>query len=508
VAVVFRLTFLVFFLLGAQFAHALIPPINGWQATWRGKTTGVYPDKASACTAPEMQALIAADLAGSTQFSAGGLFFQDPLCRTWATRTSNGERIEGGGPDLLGVPGACPAYSVSVQGGCQCSGGYVENSSQTACNAPPDTCLALKGGIVGEIEWASVTKGNYNGCLGGTGSNAMCQTVAVCDYTSQVPGQSGYTCRGNSYMTGGRAASCTGNGEAVGTPGPAPVVDPVKPDKVPVAGQPAPARCPAGQAPGDFNGSRICVPTGSGTETSTPAPGNGSSTVTNSDGSSTTSTQSGRTTCLNGKCTTTTENTTTNVNAAGNSTCPEGQTVGTTTVAGQSRTTCTKTSSSSTTEAQSSFCEKNSKDKQCDGDGADTAFGGTCASGFKAVSDDAVINAMAEEQYRRNCQFFEKTPEATEESSAYDEMKAKAKAGTDLTDGMDSRFKRSVSIGPADFDSSSAIGVSACIRDVPIVMSGLTITLPFSRVCPYLEYIGTLLTVVAYLLAARIVVRG
>lgn len=87
-------------------------------------------------------------------------------------------------------------------------------------------------------------------------------------------------------------------------------------------------------------------------------------------------------------------------------------------------------------------------------------------------------------------------------------MKTKAKAGTDLTDGMDSRFKRAVNIGPDDFDSTSAIGVSACIRDVPIVMSGLTITLPFSRVCPYLEYIGTLLTVVAYLLAARIVVRG
>jgi hypothetical protein len=79
VAHLLRLTFLVIALLLTQFAHALVPTINGWQATWRGKTTGVYPDKASACTAPEMQALIAADLAGSTQFSAGGLFSAGPV---------------------------------------------------------------------------------------------------------------------------------------------------------------------------------------------------------------------------------------------------------------------------------------------------------------------------------------------------------------------------------------------------------------------------------------------
>ncbi|MWN70132.1 hypothetical protein, partial [Escherichia coli] len=32
-----------------------------------------------------------------------------------------------------------------------------------------------------------------------------------------------------------------------------------------------------------------------------------------------------------------------------------------------------------------------------------SSFGGDCAAGFKAVSDDAVINAMAEETFRQNC---------------------------------------------------------------------------------------------------------
>lgn len=94
------------------------------------------------------------------------------------------------------------------------------------------------------------------------------------------------------------------------------------------------------------------------------------------------------------------------VNAPGNTSCPSGQTAGTKTVNGQTRTTCTGTTSGTSTEAQSGFCEKNSKDKQCDGEGSDTSFGGSCAGGYKAVSDNAVLNAMAEEQYRQNCKMY------------------------------------------------------------------------------------------------------
>lgn len=370
----------------------------------------------------------------------------------------------------------------------------------TSCVPPPDPCLALKGALYGEIEWASTTKGNNYSCLGGEGQLASCQTVAVCDYTTQVPGQVGYTCRGNAYATGGRASSCVGTGESADGPSPAPVKDPLNPDKLPSPGQPAPARCPAGQAPGDFNGTRICVPTGSGTESSTPAPGNGSSTVNNSDGSSTTSTQSGRTTCLNGQCTTITNNTNTTVNAAGNTTCPAGQTSGTTTVDGQSRTTCTGTTSATGTQAQSEFCTANPKDKQCDGDGADTSFGGSCASGFKAVSDDAVLNAMAEEQHKRNCETLRTDAEPSTWAAA---------EGQKTDNAMkDNPNNSTVNIGPGNFDMGDSLGGGGCSLNKTVVVRGYSVALPFNVLCDPLAVLGQILVAVSLLLAARILTRG
>ena len=430
------------------------------------------------------------------------------LCVVNLIYKSTGEDTGSAGFPTDKLTGVCPANSTSVSGGCQCTSPYVENAAKTACEAPPDPCLAIKGAMYGEIEWASASKGNNYACLGGAGQLASCQTVAVCDYTSQAPGQSGYTCRGIAYATGGRASMCTGNGESADGPSPAPVKDPLNPDKLPSPGQPAPARCPAGQAPGEFNGARICAPTGSETQTSTPSPGNGSTTVNNSDGSSTTLTQTGRTTCQQGQCTTVTNTTNVTTNAPGNNTCPSGQTSGTTTVGGQSRTTCTGTSSGSSTGAQSGFCEKNPKGKQCDGDGSDTSFGGTCAGGFKAVSDDAVLNAMAEEQYKRNCQFFEKKPDATDETRAYDAMLAKGKQGGDQTGDLPEGSKRDYTIGPGDFDYTSAIGPQQCFTDRSVTMWGKSIAIPLSVVCPWLEILGNILVVVGSLLAARIVVRG
>lgn len=479
-------------------SFALIPPVSGYRAVHQSKpvATAYFLTKQQACDAAP--AAYSAAYGGTAFVSS----FEDTACFVQSSLTG-GEifTFEGGSS-------ACPANSSTAPGGCQCNAGYVENSAQTACELPPDPCVDVKGAIYGEIEWASTTKGNHYGCVGGEGMIASCQTVAVCDYTQRTPGQAGYTCRGNAYATGARSVMCTGTGESSDSPSKPPVTDPVNPDKPPVPGQPAPARCPAGQAPGEFNGARICAPTGSGSETSTPAPGNGSSTVNNSDGSSTTSTQTGRTTCVQGQCTTVTNNTNVTTNAPGNDTCPSGQTPGTKTVNGQTRTTCTGTKEGTTTEAQTGFCEKNPKDKQCDGDGADNSFGGACAGGFKAVSDDAVLNAMAEEQYRRNCEFFEKKPDATDETRAYDAMVAKGKQGGDQTGDLPEGSKRDYTIGPGDFDYTSAIGPQQCFTDRSVTMWGKSIAIPLSVVCPWLEILGNILVVVGSLLAARIVVRG
>lgn len=167
---------------------------------------------------------------------------------------------------------------------------------------------------------------------------------------------------------------------------------------------------------------------------------------------------------------------------------------------GQTRTTCTGTTSGTTTEAQSGFCEKNSKDKQCDGEGTDTSFGGTCAGGFKAVSDDAVINAMAEETFRQNCKV---NPDDASQVLGRTEA---AKTGNQTTDNPNNS---AASIGPSSFDNSDAIGAGAvCVADKSITLFGHTGTLPFSKVCSSLELLGIALVAVSSLLAARIVTRG
>lgn len=118
------------------------------------------------------------------------------------------------------------------------------------------------------------------------------------------------------------------------------------------------------------------------------------------------------------------------------------------------------------------------------------------------------MNAMALEQYKRNCQFFEKKPDATDETRAYDDMLAKGKQGGDQTGDLPAGSKREVTIGASDFDYSSAIASQQCFTDRSVQIWGRSIAIPLSIVCPWLEILGNVLVVVGSLLAARIVVRG
>lgn len=312
---------------------------------------------------------------------------------------------------------------------------------------------------------------------------------------------------GTGYYTGSQATSCDGNGGTGDTPMPSTPKPEDGSTPEPGPGEAAPSPCPAGQAPGEVNGVGICAPMGGDRPTVSDAPGTGSSTTRNPDGSSSSTNQTGSTTCQGGQCTTSTSSTTTITNAPGNTSCPAGATSGTATVDGQSRTTCTTTSSGSSSSSQGDFCRVNPSNKQC-GDGQGSSFGGNCEAGFVAKSDDAVLNAMAKEQHKRNCQFFEKVPDPTDETRAFDDMKAKGQAGEDQTDDLPESSRPTMSISPGDIDSSNLLGTSQCIQDLTIVVMDKSIKLPFSQICPYLEYLGTILMICAYLVAARVVIRG
>lgn len=401
--------------------------------------------------------------------------------------------------------GSCPANSTLSGSSCVCTSPYVENAAHTSCDPPPDPCKPLAGGDAGEW-WRDVGVNDagtgpksrsfsvcdgYNPTAGGkcvaTVSNATCTN-------SDSDGVSGFwRCSGHAFYTGtsGVGGKCDptsagkGTGETPENPMPAtppvPGTEPPKAPEKPTPGTAAPAPCPAGQAPGTVNGTSVCAPTGSDTGRA----GGADRGTTDPDGARIT--EHDETTCNAGgsKCSTDT----TRCKTAPGATTP----------------TCTTTNS---TDTATGLCAKSPGNSVCSGGGAGGAGGGMtgdCTKGFVAKGEDPIINAMAMEQYKRNCQMFETD---SEERKGYEDDKAKAKAGTDLTEGMSDKYKRSVSVGPGDFDSSSAIAISQCIRDIQVSVHGLSISLPFSRICPYLEYMGTLLMAVSYLLAARILVRG
>lgn len=137
------------------------------------------------------------------------------------------------------------------------------------------------------------------------------------------------------------------------------------------------------------------------------------------------------------------------------------------------------------------------------GDGStQTGFSGSCAQGFKAVSDDAVINAMAEETYRQNCKVN------PDDASQVIGKAAIAKYNTDQSGDLPGGS--TVSVLPSNFDTSDALGTGggSCIADKSITVMTRTIVLPLSDVCPYLGYLGNVLLAVSFLLALRIVTRG
>ncbi len=388
------------------------------------------------------------------------------------------------------VPAQCPANSTPAGSACQCSSGFVEGTGSDLgkCVPVPPAACPTAGLASEDVTWtSSSSEATYNFCENGAGSCGMYARPSICFRT----GSGVYECSGTSYFTGSRPASCSGSGSTPEAPAP---------------NKPPPAPCPAGQQPGTVNGVTLCAPVGTDKPSEAPAPGNGSSEVKKPDGSAVQTTQSGTTSCSGGTCTTTTTNNTVIINKPGDTSCPSGTTQGTTTKDGQTVTTCTSSSTSSSSQSQTGYCKgSGAGTAQCGGEGSGSSFGGNCAAGFKAVSEDAVLNAMAEEQWRRNCQFFDKVPEDTEESLAYADMKAKGKAGVDQTNDLPAGSKREITIGPGDFDSSNALGGAACITDRTIVVMGRSISLPFSQLCVWLGYMGTVLLACSYLVAARIV---
>lgn len=380
---------------------------------------------------------------------------------------------------IFETPGTtCPANSTAASGGCQCTSPYVQNAGATACEIP-NPCAALAGKDAGDVSWnsgptsGSPTYPDYTYCDGWQPiGEGKCTATASRDVAFGVDGK--WISQGRAKYTGQAASGqCNGDGATGSTPTDSvkpPGTDPAPPVKPP-EGQAAPAPCPQGQQAGEVNGTRVCAATGP----ETPVRADESREVKNPDGSSTTT--NGTTTCKDGKCTR--DETTCTKPSGGTQTCG-----GTTT----------------TTESLGSYCAKNAGAKVCVGEGSDGSFNGDCVAGFKVNGEDAVLNAMALEQHKRNCEILAKTsPEATAVAAASDPS-----GTTKATNPNDS----TVVVSASNFDTSNALGGGGCSLNKTITVAGRSATLPFNVLCDPLAVLGQLLVVVSLLAAARIVARG
>lgn len=377
----------------------------------------------------------------------------------------------------------CGANSTAVTGGCQCTAPYVENAAKTSCELPPNECEKLAGKSAGNRRWDAGAGFNNRSsaphyyCDGwNPAGGGKCVAVAGNGDAVWTFEDGHWWGTGTAVYTGATASTCDGIGGDGNTPAPStPKTPDGTPPKNPDPGTSAPAPCPTGQAAGEYNGTRVCAPTGS----DTPKAAQEGTEKKNPDGSTVkTDTQ---TKCDGVKCTVEKKE------------C--------TTAAGASTADCKTTTSTSD---QSGFCNKseNGGNKVCQGqgEGTPTSFGGTCASGFTAVSDDAVINAMAAETFRQNCKV--NPDDASQVVGKAEAAKTGNQTGSNPNNG-------SVSIGPGSFDSSNALGSGAsCIADQSVTVLHWTATLPFSKVCSSLDILGLALLAVSSLLAARIVARG
>jgi len=426
--------------------------------------------------------------------------------------------------------GQCPANSTGTTS-CMCNTGYVQGAGAQAgtCVAPPASCNA--GAVYSPQTSQVVGTGGANNRPSSL-SQSLFQTLPSCDLNGCALTSGGQSARGElqgntwslilpqiTYSGANCSPSSTDSSLNsawqlnVGT------------------ANAAPAPCPAGTQSGTFNGGALCVPSqatttgqsssssgttvttpaagsGTGSDTAPPSPGcigstkecgTGSGSSTAAGGGTATGTGGGGggggggaggqgngctgvkcsnnsvTTCTNGTCTTQSTGTVTNTDGS---------------------TTQTNTSS---TQSLSSYCSSSGQtDPQCAG--SQGGFSGNCASGFVATGKDAVLDAMAKEQYTRNCQMFDTTGVATAAIAT--------ESALPINQGGSTMASSTVNLS-GSIDESDALGGGGCSLDKTITVARMTVTLPFSNaLCTPLAALGSLLVAVSLLAAAVIIGKG
>lgn len=451
-------------LLCAGQAHALIPSssVKQYMTTWiqgNGNPKVWYYTREEACQ----------DMSGQYSTYVGASRPYDHVDSSYCY-LRNASGVAFGATTWVERTVSCPANSSSVSGGCQCNSGYHEAGG--ACVADPNECEALAGQSAGPKNYEGRGDTFFFCDSWNTAGGGKCVAKVERQFTWESPAGSGhFFSSGEGFYTGSTGTTCDGGGgtdegPAPSTPKPGDGKEPDTPDP----GTAAPSPCPAGQAPGEVNGTTSCYPRG--TDGNVEETHKDSS--TDKDGNKT---DTERTTkCTAGTCTTTTTE------------CK--------TPAGGSTATCT---SSSTSGSASGTCKPGNGLAMCGEGTSESSFTGSCSQGFVAKSDDAVLNAMAMEQHKRNCEVL--STEGAAQTEVTTEMaKTGDRTGDNPNNGSVDMSSR--------IDTSDALGGGGCSLNKTLTVRGYTFTLPFNNLCDSLAAFGWLLVSVAMLLAGRIVMRG
>lgn len=456
-----RLALACFLLLAGLPVHALVPAQSQWTVGYGGKT----------CTAGDPVAAA-----------------QDCFTQGWPGRTITNCRITSGGTsgtyaggychqghydDAWGASkgaASCPANSIPAGGtNCACSTGYVEvgglclNGDKNACfsysvqGLLPGGALTQEYRYQGNVADGTLMCSDAPSLSAGKGCKVIFSRDAYLDYGG-----------GHSVTEGTLSMSPDANTvDQSCNLGPGENPEPKSPEE----------KCSKGYT-GTVNGVEVCVE-------KVPDSGNDGGGYNNDqtetdDGTNTTrTTRDKQTSCQGGNCTTSTTTTTRVTNNA-------------------TSTSTTSTSTSTTTQNQATYCKENPGSKLCGGgDGKDSVFAGSCGAGFKCEGD-AIQCAIAQDQHRRACAMFDdKSPE----SELYELEKAKGR-DRDVTKTLPGN--ETVNVANQLSQENLLVG-AACITDLSVNVWGADVVLPFSKICPALQYLGWILVAVASLAAFRIV---
>lgn len=109
-----------------------------------------------------------------------------------------------------------------------------------------------------------------------------------------------------------------------------------------------------------------------------------------------------------------------------------------------------------------------------------------------------MLCAIAKEQHKRACELF---VNESPESKLYDAEAAKGR-NRDVTKDLPGNKDVDVS---GKLSQDNLLGGGQCISDLSVTVWGTEVSLPMSRICPGLEYMGWVLVAVSSLAGFRIV---